>query len=268
MATRMPQRKHPLFSFWHAFCLVNNITKFKMRYTKTPFRLRLITSIVLLLTFFCPPEMNAQEWSLEPCCGKRPKRGNTTGAFEVSGGNVALGLNGGTLNRMHADIAWFGASRGPLKRGVRLGLSALGSSITDASPMAESPTAGVDVVEQRYRMVLPELSSVLRLDPFRGGFRPFLEGEFGMAATALDERNFGAAGERSSYRLVGLDPTVHFGWSAGTRIRMGRATFLTLRYGQKMGGSLDLYDVASPGNTAGALEEMRHCATVGFSFGR
>lgn len=268
MATRMPQRKHPLFSFWHALCLVNNITKFKMRYTQTPLRPRLITGIVLLLFCFCSPEMNAQEWGLEPCCGKRPNRGNTTGALEFSAGNAALGYNGGILNGMHADIAWFGASRGPLKRGVRLGLTALGSSIADASPIGETPTTGADVVEQRYRMVLPELSSVLRLDPFRGGFRPFLEGEFGMAATALDERNFGAAGERTSHRLVGLDPTVHFGWSAGTRIRMGRAAFLTLRYGQKMGGNLDLYDVASPGDTAGALEAMRHCATVGFSFGR
>lgn len=198
------------------------------------------------------------------CCGRQAARPG--GAFELSGGNVAVGLPDGSLNRLHLDMAWFGATRSPFKKGIRIGLASLGTSNMPVEDVDLSTPDAVD--EHIYRLLLPELSGVLRFDPLRGGFRPFLEGELGIAAAVVDQRSFDVTGERTGYRINDLDPTVSMGWSAGTRVRLGRAAFLVLRYGEQQGGVLPYHDLHSLDTEAGDMGERRRQATIGFSFGR
>ncbi len=238
--------------------MVNNIKPFTMK-NPTPLLGRHAARMTALLALlFALGSVHAQ------CCGRQPPR--TSGAFELSAGNVALGLPEGLMNHLHVDMAWFSASRSPFKRGLRLGVGSLGSArVPSDSDNGLDPT---NLEEFRYRMLLPELSGVLRFDPLRGGFRPFAEGSFGIAATFVDERNFDAAGERIGYGVEAIDPTVNFGWSAGTRIRLGRAAFLVLRYGEQQGGLLNHYDLHSLDAAPISAQAVRRQATLGISFGR
>ena len=99
------------------------------------------------------------------------------------------------------ELTWIGRAPGPLHTGIRLGLGQLDREVTDGMS-GETPMDHTTVT----RLLLPEVSSVLRLDPFQGRFRPFLEGELGLAATVLDERTLDADGNRTAYRFRPMMP--------------------------------------------------------------
>lgn len=202
--------------------------------------------------------VQAQEWGLEPRCGKHRGRPCQQGAFEMTMG--ALVLEEGTTNSAHpqASIALFGKQGGPFKTGWRLGLAGLGAGL-------ESTTVQDSEEAVRTRRVLSEFSGVLRLDPFRCKFRPFVEAEAGAAASILDERSFDGRGTRTGHDVTGFDAGLHCGWSAGARLRLGASALLVLRYGKRIGPAL-----ATHGAHAGADEEVafsphRQDVSVGLS---
>lgn len=117
-------------------------------------------------------------------------------------------------------------------------------------------------------MGLLSAGSVVRLDPLTGGLRPFVEGQFGLAASLVDRRSMDLDGIRTSHAITSFDPTAYYGWSAGTRIRVGRGTFLSFRYGETQGGQLDRHSTAEPEGVPTPLDPRRRAVMVGFSFGR
>ena len=206
-------------------------------------------------TLFILPESHAQEWGLESRCGKFRNRPCIQGAVELTAGPLMVQQNGGHATVPQASLAIFGRQSGPFKRGVRVGLAHLGSEVQDQIGEGTST---------RYRQAMPELAGLLRFEPFRGGFRPFVEGEVGFAASVMDERSFDAEGNRTAHRFSGFDPGLNYGWSAGARLRMGSAAFLMVRYGSRLGSSLNLPGIGQEEATSVALD--REDVSVGFSF--
>ena len=185
------------------------------------------------------------------------------GALELSGAARLSSetSTGDLLAHPATELTWIGRSPGPLHTGIRLGLGQLDRTLSPGE------NEGGHVEEVRTRLLMPEVSYVLRLAPFQGGFQPFLEGELGLAATVLDERSFDAEGQRDAYRIPAYDATAHYGWAAGVRLKMGEGAFLALRYGKRFGGTLDLHE-ANPNPTVmpAQLDGERSRASLGFSF--
>ena len=238
-------------------CMDNNITPFTMKNHRFSAPTSMTRGIVLVVALFTASAAGAQ------CCNQG--RLQRAGAFEMSAGATQLALDASNMLPFHADVSWFARSRGPLKSGVRLGLAHLGNS-TSASSLHPLPD-GEKTEDIQYRILMPGLSGVLRLDPLRGGFRPFIEGEFGVDATYVDKRAFDGSGERIRHNVTTFDPALLYGWSAGTRIRFGRSAFLVLRYGNKHGGALNIPRQEDPENLFEPAGSERHTATVGLSFG-
>lgn len=94
----------------------------------------------------------------------------------------------------------------------------------------------------RQRQVLPEFSGIIRFEPFKGGLRPFVEGEAGVSASVLDESTFNPEGERQNHSVTGFDPGLHVGWGAGARLKMGKSSLLIFRYGTRIGSPVDIID--------------------------
>lgn len=180
------------------------------------------------------------------------------GAFEFNGTALLAKTEAGDLMVPPGiELTCLGRSAGPLHKGIRIGLGMLDRSGSLAG--SESGTS------ERRRTYLPEISGVLRLDPFRGGIRPFAEGELGMAATILDVRTFDSAGERMDYAVPNFDPTLHYGWAAGARIRIGNGTFITVRYGERYGGQLDIPNPIEPGGAPTQIGHERRVMGMGLS---
>lgn len=180
------------------------------------------------------------------------------GAFELSGTALLSHFEEGSLMvDPGLEVTFLGRSPGALHSGVRLGIGMLDQSGTVAG--SELGTT------ERRRTLLSEVSGVLRLDPFRAGFRPFLEGELGMAATLADVRSFDELGHRIGYDVPAFDPTLHYGWAAGARIRMGTGTFLSLRYGERIGGHLDVPNPVEDTGALTTLDNQRRVLSMGLS---
>ncbi len=199
-----------------------------------------------------------QRGRMSSCNGCSGRFGGA-GAFELAVGPALLLDDGSGFGRPQANIAFFSRQRSPFKTGVRLGVVGLGSEVADA--------LGSEGQSTRYRSFMPELSGLLRLDPFRGRFRPFVEGELGLAASVMDVRDFDAEGERTEHGIPGLDAGLNYGWSAGARVRMGGSAYLLLRYGSKMGTALELHDVESATPAASVLAPNRRDMSLGLSLG-
>lgn len=186
------------------------------------------------------------------------------GALELSGVALLSTPQSEARIGMHPglELTWIGRAPGPLHTGIRLGLGQLDREVTDGMS-GETPMDHTTVT----RLLLPEVSSVLRLDPFQGRFRPFLEGELGLAATVLDERTLDADGNRTAYQIPAYDATAHYGWAAGVRVQLGEGAFLTARYGSRFGGALDLHESdVNPTVMPDPLDGERSRAALGFSF--
>lgn len=213
-----------------------------------------LRTLVLTCSFLLTvPLSYGQEWSIEPRCGQG--RACRQGAVEMTFGPTALyDENGEMTARPLASLAYFKRQRGPFKRGIRMGVAGLGST-SETVEMEDNQSI-------QYREFLPELSGVLRFDPFRGGFQPFVEGELGLAASVMDERTFDAQGNRTNHSVSGFDSGLFYGWGAGARFRMGRSSFLMLRYGSRIGSPLDLFDENDP---AQIIEPNRQDVSLGLS---
>lgn len=180
------------------------------------------------------------------------------GAFELSGAALFLTDNAqANLVKPGTEWTWLGRSSGPIHSGFRLGVHLLDRS--------ESGSDAEPGFTERRRVVLPEVSGVLRLDPSLGGFRPFFEGECGMSATGLEVRTFDPDGGRTDHQVPALDPTLHLGWGAGFRARIGHGIFLTARYGERYGGQLNLHFEGLEVDAPRALEGKRQTASLGLS---
>ena len=180
------------------------------------------------------------------------------GAFELNGTALLAEMKAGDL-MVHPgiELTCLGRSAGPLHKGVRIGLGMLDRSGSLA--VSESGTS------ERRRTFLPEVSGVLRLDPFRSRIRPFVEGELGMAATILDVRTFDSMGERTNYDVPNFDPTLQYGWAAGARIRIGNGAFMTVRYGERFGGQLDIPNPIEAGDAPAQIGNERYVMGMGLS---
>lgn len=191
------------------------------------------------------------------------RRGNfleprRAGAFELNGTALLSHVEEGNL-MVHPgiELTWLGRAAGPLHSGIRLGMGVLDRT---------GSVAGTETgTTERRRTLLPEASGVLRLDPFRGGFRPFAEGELGMAATLVDIRTFDENGDRMDYGVPVFDPTLHYGWAAGARIRIGGGAFMSVRYGKRLGGHLDLPDPVEGTTVQTTLDNERSVVSMGLS---
>lgn len=236
-------------------CLVIHQTTFTMpHYSPTDmakFSLRTFALTCSFLLFL--PLSYGQEWRIEPCCN--PGNAFRQGAVEMTLGPAALYDEYGEMTaRPMASLAVFKRQRGPFKRGIRMGVVGLGST---------SETVEIENGQSiQYREFLPELSGVLRFDPFRGGFQPFAEGELGLAASVMDERTFDAQGNRTDHSVSGFDSGLFYGWGAGARVRMGRSSFVMLRYGSRIGSPLDLFDEGDPTQI---VEPHRQDVSLGLS---
>jgi len=180
------------------------------------------------------------------------------GAFEL-GGTSLLFLNSESNLMVDAglEVSVLGRAAGPLHSGVRLGVG-----LIDRTGSLAGTEAGTT---ERRRTLLPEASGVLRLDPFQDGFRPFVEAELGMSATFMDIRTFDEEGGRLDYAVPTVDPTLHYGWAAGTRIRLGGGTFVSVRYGERYGGHLDVPDPIQETGTLTTLDPQRRVIGMGLS---
>ena len=238
-------------------CMPNNIKAFTMKNHRFSFSASKAQSLALAVALFASFAAEAQ------CCNQG--RASRAGVFEMSTGATQLAWGESTLAPLHADLSWFSRSRGPLRTGIRMGIAHLGNSTVYK---ALQPTNDGAIAEDtRYRILLPGISGVVRLDPLRGGFRPFIEGEAGVDASYVDKRSFDSAGERQQHNVTTFDPVLQYGWSAGARIRFGRSAFLVLRYGNKQGGSLNIPLEEGPETLFESADGERHTATVGLSFG-
>ena len=185
----------------------------------------------------------------------QPRR---AGAFELSGVSLlSLNAEGNLLADAGFEVTVLGRAASPLHSGVRLSVGML-----DRTGSISGTEAGTT---ERRRTLLPEASGVLRLDPFRGGFRPFAEAELGMSATLIDIRTFDEAGHRTDYDVPAFDPTLHYGVTAGARIRMGTGTFLSVRYGERFGGHLDVPNPIQETGILTTLESERRVISMGLS---
>lgn len=222
-------------------CSLSDMAKFSLR--------TLVLNCSLLLAL---PQSYGQR-SIETCCNQG--RAFRQGALEFTIGPTGISNKFGEMTtRPLGTIAFFKRQRGPLKRGIRAGMTGLGST-TESEAVADGAST-------QYREFLPELSGVLRFDPFRGGFQPFVEGELGIAASVMDERTFDAQGNRTNHSISGFDSGLFYGWGAGVRLRMGTSAFLMLRYGSRFGSPLDLFDESTPGQV---IEPQRTDGSIGLS---
>jgi len=235
----------------------NNIKAFTMKNHRFSFSASKAQSLALAVALFASFAAEAQ------CCNQG--RASRAGVFEMSTGATQLAWGESTLAPLHADLSWFSRSRGPLRTGIRMGIAHLGNSTVNKA--LQPPNDGAIAEDTRYRILLPGISGVVRLDPLRGGFRPFIEGEAGVDASYVDKRSFDSAGERQQHNVTTFDPVLQYGWSAGARIRFGRSAFLVLRYGNKQGGSLNIPLEEGPETLFESADGERHTATVGLSFG-
>jgi len=235
----------------------NNIKAFTMKNHRFSFSASKAQSLALAVALFASFAAEAQ------CCNQG--RASRAGVFEMSTGATQLAWGESTLAPLHADLSWFSRSRGPLRTGIRMGIAHLGNSTVNKA--LQPPNDGAIAEDIRYRILLPGISGVVRLDPLRGGFRPFIEGEAGVDASYVDKRSFDSAGERQQHNVTTFDPVLQYGWSAGARIRFGRSAFLVLRYGNKQGGSLNIPLEEGPETLFESADGERHTATVGLSFG-
>ena len=251
----MPQRKRHLRPIWHAFCRLNNKPTFTMRF---PFLLR-ATGLMALLLFTADADAqrrNGRSGFFQP---QRP------GALELSGvallstpqSEARIGVHPGL------ELTWIGRAAGPLHSGIRLGLGQLDREVTDGIVRRNSNGPhhrDADVT------LLPEVSSVLRLDPFQGRFRPFLEGELGLAPRSWTSGPWMRTGNRTAYPIPAYDATRT---TAGPLvcIQLGEGAFLTARYGERFGGHLDLPESdVNPTVMPDPLDGERSRAALGFSF--
>ena len=185
----------------------------------------------------------------------KPRR---AGALELTGASLLSQNNEGNLMvDAGLEVTVLGRAAGPLHSGVRLSVG-----ILDRTGSISGTEAGTT---ERRRTLLPEVSGVLRLDPFRGGFRPFAEAELGMSATLIDIRTFDETGHRTDYAVPAFDPTLHYGVVAGARIRMGTGTFLSFRYGERFGGYLDVPSPIQENSILTTMEPERRVIGMGLS---
>jgi len=238
-------------------CIANNIKAFTMKNHRSPSLISTAQSLALVVALFSASAAEAQ------CCNQG--RHQRPGSFELSAGATQLALTESNLVPFHADLTYFSRSRGPIRSGIRLGIARLGSSSRDDSPSL--PNSSENAANTQYRMLLPGMSGVLRLDPLRGGFRPFVEAEAGVDATFVDRRALNGAGERIGYDITTFQPALQYGWSAGVRVRLSRGAFLVMRYGNKHGGSLNIPLEEGPESQCESADGDRQTATVGLSFG-
>lgn len=237
----------------------NNIKAFTMKNQRPSFSSVALYAGALMLGLTTVPDAHAQN-----LCSGNPHRSSS---FEMSLGSTQLSVAGDAQYHLRGDLAWFARSRSPFRTGIRLGWGHLGqSSITSAASSGEG-NPEQEVVESRYRLAMNTVHGVVRFDPLVGAFRPFVEGEVGVAATAVDRRDFDRLGERTAYAVPSLDPTLQYGWSAGARIRMSRTSFFVVRYGTQHGGQLDLHSTADPEGAFDLADHQHHTGTIGLSFG-
>ncbi len=219
------------------------------------FRLSGLLALLLILTDAQAQRRGGRSGFFQP---QRP------GAIEFSGAAL-MSSDAATADLLvhpGVELTWIGRAPGPIHTGIRLGLGQLGHTQN-----AASSDAGNADTETRTRLLLPEVSSVLRLDPFRGGIRPFVEGEIGLAASLLDERTFDDQGQRTAYGIPAYDATAHYGWAGGARLRLGGGVGVALRYGKRFGGALDLPEPEQePTVMPAQLDGERSRASAGFSF--
>ena len=86
-----------------------------------------------------------------------------------------------------------------------------------------------------------------------------------MAATILDVRTFDSMGERTNYEVPNFDPTLQYGWAAGARIRIGNGAFMTVRYGERFGGQLDIPNPIEAGDAPAQIGNERYVMGMGLS---
>lgn len=239
-------------------CMKNNIKAFTMKNQRPSFSPTALYAGALILALTAVPNAQAQN-----LCSGIPQRASS---FEMSLGSTQVSVAGNAQYHLRGDLAWFARSRSPFRTGIRLGLGHLGqSSMAANANNAENPEQ--EVVESRYRLAMNTVHGVVRFDPLVGAFRPFLEGEVGVAATAVDRRDFDALGERIGYAVPSLDPTLQYGWSAGARLRLSRTAFLVVRYGAQYGGQLDLHSPSDPEGAFDIADNQHQTGTMGLSFG-
>ena len=132
------------------------------------------------------------------------------------------------------ELTWIG--RAPARStGIRLGLGQLDREVTDGMS-GETPMDHTTVTR-----LLPEVSGVLRLDPFQGDSAP------SSRRTRAGSHGPGRADVGCGQQPDGLsepayDATAHYGWAAGVQVQLGEGAFLTARYGSRFGGALDLHE--------------------------
>ena len=196
--------------------------------------------------------------SLLAQCAGRCFQPRHPGALELGGSALLSTVDDGPL-LVHPgfDLTLLGRSPGLIHRGVRIGMGILGTS--------ESGVDADNGTVDRHRALLPEVAGVVRLSPFRQGFQPFLEGELGAAATLGDVRTFDEEGDRIAHRIPEFDPTLHYGWAAGTRIRMAPGTFLAVRYAERFGGLLDAPFLSEATAATNALDGRRRAVSLALS---
>ena len=184
---RMPQRKQARQTLWHTLCRLGNTFTFTMtHFLASGNRMGATLALVALVL------------STSAAFGQR--RGNflkprRAGALELTGASLLSQNNEGNLMvDAGLEVTVLGRAAGPLHSGVRLSVG-----ILDRTGSISGTEAGTT---ERRRTLLPEVSGVLRLDPFRGGFRPFAEAELGMSATLIDIRTFDETGHRTDYACL------------------------------------------------------------------
>lgn len=239
-------------------CMKNNIKAFTMKNQRPPCSLLALYAGALILAMTAVPNAHAQQ-----CCSGIPQRAST---FEMSLGSTQVSVSGDAQYDLRGDLTWLARSRSPFRTGVRLGMGHLGQASMSATDNSEG-NSDQEVVESKYRLAMHTVHGVVRFDPLVGAFRPFIEGEVGVAATAVDRRDFDALGERIGYAVTALDPTLQYGWSAGARMRLSRTAFLVMRYGTQHGGPLDLHHRSDPEGAFEVADNQHHTGTIGLSFG-
>ena len=197
------------------------------------------------------------------CLGQRPFRfveGKNPPSLEISGN--AFFSTGFThrenITNPGLEVTFLNQSFHPLQKGLRLGLGIMDGQITDVNATSDKT--------ERRRALMPQAAGVLHLELLRGRFRPFLEGEAGVASTLLDVRTFDELDERTSYSIPSFDATLFYGWATGIRISMMEDQgFLVLRCGYRFGGQLTQHVIGEEPEGSVLLDGRRSSASIGIS---
>ncbi len=197
------------------------------------------------------------------CHGQRPFRfveAKNPHSLEISGNAFfSTGLyDRENITNPGLEVTFLNRSIHPLQKGFRLGLG-----IMDGQTTAVNATS--DKTERR-RALMPQAAGLLHLELFRGRFRPFVEGEAGVASTLLDVRTFDELEERTSYSIPSFDATLFYGWATGIRISMMEGQgFLVLRCGNRFGGQLTQHAMGDEPEENALLDGRRSSASIGIS---